>query len=73
MYAAAVNQYNYVDLGFVKTFLLTYRAYTSPKILLQKLIERYNVIRSRDKSINDFNTSRTKIQVFIPSVYIYRK
>ncbi|KAI6654258.1 Ras guanine nucleotide exchange factor K-like [Oopsacas minuta] len=52
-----------LDLGFVKTFLLTYRAYTSPKILLQKLEERYNVIRSRDKSINDFNISRTKIQL----------
>lgn len=52
-----------LDLGFVKTFLLTYRAYTSPKILLQKLIERYNVIRPPHKSINEFNTSKTKIQL----------
>ena len=32
-----------IDVTHLKTFITTYRSFTSPDILLQKIIQRYNV------------------------------
>ncbi|KJE88700.1 hypothetical protein CAOG_000298 [Capsaspora owczarzaki ATCC 30864] len=50
------------DLKFVKTFLLTYQSFTSPERLLQKLIERYNVVRAPNSSYSDFQVTQRSIQ-----------
>ena len=42
------------DLAYVKTFLLTYRSFTTPEILLKKIIERYHVPRPVNAAFDDF-------------------
>ena len=42
------------DLNYVKTFLLTYRSFTTPEILLKKIIERYHVPRPVNAAFEDF-------------------
>jgi hypothetical protein len=46
----------YSDLMYMKAFLLTYRSFATPELLLAKLIERYHVPPREDKN-------RTKIQL----------
>lgn len=43
-----------LDLNYVKTFLLTYRSFTTPEILLKKIIERYHVPRPVNAAFEDF-------------------
>lgn len=50
------------DLKFVKTFLLTYQSFTTPERLLQKLIERYNVVRAPNTTYADFQVTQKSIQ-----------
>jgi hypothetical protein len=42
------------DLAYVKTFLLTYRSFTTPEIFLKKMIERYHVPRPVNTAYEDF-------------------
>ena len=50
------------DLEFVKTFLFTYQAFTTPEKLLRKLIERYNVVRPEGMPLKEFGVMRQTIQ-----------
>ena len=50
------------DLEFVKTFLFTYQAFTTPGKLLRKLIERYNVVRPEGMPLKEFGVMRQTIQ-----------
>lgn len=50
------------DLEFVKTFLFTYQAFTTPEKLLKKLIERYNVVCPEGMSLKEFDVMRQTIQ-----------
>lgn len=60
-------------LNFMKTFILTYRSFTTPEMLLSKLIERYFVPRNMgfvDKDIifSQFEKQRQKIQLRLCNV-----
>jgi hypothetical protein len=50
------------DLEFVKTFLFTYQAFTTPEKLLRKLIERYNVVCPEGMPLKEFGIMRQTIQ-----------
>ena len=50
------------DLEFVKTFLFTYQAFTTPEKLLRKLIERYNVVCPEGMPLKEFDVMRQTIQ-----------
>ncbi|KAL5267719.1 hypothetical protein ACHWQZ_G004681 [Mnemiopsis leidyi] len=50
------------QINFVKVFLLTYQAFTTPKQLLRKLIQRYNVPRDPNMTMEEFVKYRTGIQ-----------
>ena len=50
------------DLEFVKTFLFTYQAFTTPEKLLRKLIERYNVVCPEGMPLKQFDVMRQTIQ-----------
>lgn len=50
------------DLEFVKTFLFTYQAFTTPEKLFKKLLERYNVVRPEGMSLKEFGIMRQTIQ-----------
>ena len=52
----------FLDIEFVKTFLLTYQSYATPDKLLRKLIERYNVVRPSGMSLAEFSQMRQTIQ-----------
>lgn len=52
----------FLDIEFVKTFLLTYQSFSTPDRLLKKLIERYNVVRPEDKTLAQFTQMRQTIQ-----------
>ncbi|KAJ5074401.1 guanine nucleotide exchange factor [Anaeramoeba ignava] len=52
-----------VDLSFVKTFLLTYQSFTTPEILFQKLVERYNVPE-------EFARKKKIIQLRVVNVFV---
>lgn len=52
----------FLDIEFVKTFLLTYQSYATPDKLLRKLIERYNVVRPSGMSLGEFSQMRQTIQ-----------
>jgi hypothetical protein len=56
----------------VKTFLLTYQSFTTPSVLLRKLIERYHVPRqpynSRRLPFDEFDKLRIRIQLRVCNV-----
>lgn len=54
----------------MKTFLLTFQSFTSPEILLRKLIERYHVPRNKSKlqSFGEFEKYRQKIQLRVCNI-----
>ena len=51
-----------VDVAFMKSFLATYRSFTTPEELWGKLLERYNV----PKNNGDFSEESYKQQVTLP-------
>jgi len=55
----------FIDMLFVKTFLLSYQSFTTPDKLLHKLIERYNVVRPDEMGLQQFDAIRTTIQVLM--------
>ncbi|KAJ6229147.1 guanine nucleotide exchange factor [Anaeramoeba flamelloides] len=55
-------------ISYRKTFLMTYQSFTTPKELLNKLIERYHVPRNYVKKFTDFKKKRHLIQVRIGTV-----
>ncbi len=54
--------YLFIDIEFVKTFLLTYQSFATPDKLLRKLIERYNVVLTEGMALSQFNHVRQTIQ-----------
>ncbi|KAJ3427944.1 guanine nucleotide exchange factor [Anaeramoeba flamelloides] len=55
-------------ISYRNTFLMTYQSFTTPKELLNKLIERYHVPRNYAKKFTDFKKKRHLIQVRIGTV-----
>lgn len=51
------------DLEFVKSFLLIYQSFTTPDELLNKLEERYHVVRPEGMSLKEFVVMRQTIQL----------
>ncbi|KCV67727.1 hypothetical protein H696_05835 [Fonticula alba] len=49
------------DMDFVKTILLTYHSFTTPAILLSKIIERYNVPRPANMAYDDFDRNSRRL------------
>jgi hypothetical protein len=62
---------NMVDLDYMKTFMLTYQSFTTPGILLAKLIERYHVLWQRESSsFPEFEKARVRIQSRVCNVLL---
>lgn len=61
---------NFVDLDFMKTFLLTYQSFTTPGALLLKLIERYHVPWNVKDGMpfDEFDKMRLKVQLRVCNV-----
>ena len=57
-------------MDFVKTFILTYKSFTTPLEFLRKLIERYHVPRQRAvfPNFEDFERQRVKVQLRVSNV-----
>ncbi|EGC37703.1 hypothetical protein DICPUDRAFT_46357 [Dictyostelium purpureum] len=56
------------DLEYTKTFLLTYQSFTTPEILLEKLIQRYHVPQKPGQSIEEWKKSAVPIQLRVANV-----
>ncbi|KAI9143512.1 ras guanine nucleotide exchange factor domain-containing protein [Paraphysoderma sedebokerense] len=48
--------------SFVQTVLLTFHSFTTPEVLLRKLIERYHVPRMPSQTFKDFQRDRANVQ-----------
>jgi len=60
----------YLDLDFVKTFLLTYQSFTTGTALLKKLIERYYVPRGNETTFSEWDKLRQTIQLRVCNVLV---
>ncbi|KAJ3444236.1 ras guanine nucleotide exchange factor i-related [Anaeramoeba flamelloides] len=49
--------------NFIKTFLMTYQSFTTPKILLYKLFERYHVPKMSELNEEEYKKKRQCIQL----------
>ncbi|EGC30159.1 hypothetical protein DICPUDRAFT_41848, partial [Dictyostelium purpureum] len=56
------------DLEYTKTFLLTYQSFTTPEMLLQKLIQRYHVPQKPGQSVEAWRQRSTHIQLRVVNV-----
>ncbi|KAN0031401.1 hypothetical protein ACTFIV_005265 [Dictyostelium citrinum] len=56
------------DLEYTKTFLLTYQSFTTPEMLLEKLIQRYHVPQKPGQSLDDWKKSAVPIQLRVANV-----
>ncbi|KAK5583230.1 hypothetical protein RB653_004821 [Dictyostelium firmibasis] len=56
------------DLEYTKTFLLTYQSFTTPEMLLEKLVQRYHVPQKPGQSLDDWKKSAVPIQLRVANV-----
>ncbi|KAN0031445.1 hypothetical protein ACTFIV_005309 [Dictyostelium citrinum] len=56
------------DLEYTKTFLLMYQSFTTPEILLRKLIQRYHVPQKPGQSVAEWRQRSTHIQLRVLNV-----
>ncbi|KAJ3437416.1 ras guanine nucleotide exchange factor i-related [Anaeramoeba flamelloides] len=59
---------NFQNLTFLKTFLMTYQSFTSPKTLLTKLFQRYHVPKRNELNEDDFIKKKKCIQIRVCNV-----
>lgn len=60
-----------LDLDFVKTFLLTYKSFTSGSQLIEKLISRYSILNSGPKRCwSEYAAHRQFIQLRVGNVLL---
>ncbi len=57
-----------IDLEFVKTFLHTFTIYGTPEKLLNKLIQRFYVVRKLTMNVEEFNIRSRIIQFQVINV-----
>ncbi len=57
-----------IDLEFVKTFLHTFTNYGTPEKLLNKLIQRFYVVRKLTMNVEEFNIRSRIIQFQVINV-----
>ncbi|KAJ6225986.1 ras guanine nucleotide exchange factor i-related [Anaeramoeba flamelloides] len=57
-----------VDSKFLHTFLLTYLSFTTSEMFLTKLIQRFHVPRSKDKTIDQYKIQKRKVIIRVINV-----